>query len=248
MKNPPSAKGGSASGGNPPFLKEAGLENFVPMRNSMFSMEGLKLNSQRLISLNLAKKIILSLIIVFLFDFFLFPLPTLANEAMASSDNSENQIISRHSREGGNPEFVQYTTVLAPRVKPEDDKDIISQLGQEEELPIVHLPQSADKAVKKSGIYVITAYNSEVGQTDGSPCITANGFNVCEYGVEDTIAANFLPFGAKVKMPNLFGDKVFVVRDRMNSRYSSRLDVWMINKTDAKKFGVKLAKIEVLEP
>ena len=85
-----------------------------------------------------------------------------------------------------------------------------------------------------------------MGQTDDSPCITANGFDVCENGVEDTIAANFLPFGAKIKIPELFGDRVFVVRDRMNRRFSNRVDVWMIEKQDAKQFGVKYAKIQVL--
>ena len=94
----------------------------------------------------------------------------------------------------------------------------------------------------------ITAYNSEVAQCDDDPCTTANGYNLCEHGIEDSIAANFLPFGAKVRIPELFGNKVFIVRDRMNSRYDSRVDVWMVNKTDAIQFGVKFAKIEILEP
>lgn len=92
----------------------------------------------------------------------------------------------------------------------------------------------------------ISAYNSEAAQCDSTPCVTANGFNVCEYGVEDTIAANFLKFGTKVKIPELFGDKVFVVRDRMHPRYANRVDIWMKDKADAKQFGVKLAKVEVV--
>jgi len=99
----------------------------------------------------------------------------------------------------------------------------------------------------KSGHYAITAYNSEAAQTDASPCTTANGFNVCKHGKEDTIAANFLPFGAKVKIPDLFGDRVFIVRDRMNRRYSNRLDVWMKERSNAVKFGVKRVRIEVLD-
>ncbi len=96
------------------------------------------------------------------------------------------------------------------------------------------------------GIRTITAYNSEAAQTDGSPCVTANMFNVCEHGIEDTIAANFLKFGTKVRIPELFGNRVFIVRDRMNSRYPDRVDVWMINKEDSKNFGVRRAKIEVV--
>ncbi|MEK7203003.1 MAG: hypothetical protein AAB653_01680, partial [Patescibacteria group bacterium] len=84
-------------------------------------------------------------------------------------------------------------------------------------------------------------------QCDDSPCITANGFNVCEHETEDVIAANFLPFGAKIRIPELFGERIFVVRDRMNVRFSNRIDVWMVEKNQAKRFGVKYAKIEVLE-
>lgn len=109
-----------------------------------------------------------------------------------------------------------------------------------------NLPEKDDVAVKSVSLHTMTAYNSEQGQTDDSPCITANGFNVCEHGVEDTVAANFLPFGAKVRMPELYGDKIFTVRDRMNSRYKNRLDIWMVNKADAMRFGVKTVKIEVL--
>ncbi len=101
-------------------------------------------------------------------------------------------------------------------------------------------------AVKSASLRTMTAYNSEPGQTDDSPCITANGFNVCEHGVEDTVAANFLPFGAKVRMPELYGDRVFIVRDRMNSRYKNRIDIWMVNRSDAIQFCVKRVKIEVL--
>jgi 3D (Asp-Asp-Asp) domain-containing protein len=103
------------------------------------------------------------------------------------------------------------------------------------------------KPVLATSKRVITAYNSEVAQCDDSPCITANGFNVCEHGVEDTIAANFLKFGTKVKIPDLFGDRVFIVRDRMNPKHDNRVDIWMKEKVDAKQFGVKLARIEVVE-
>jgi len=96
------------------------------------------------------------------------------------------------------------------------------------------------------GVRSITSYNSEAAQTDGSPCTTANMFNVCEHGIEDTIAANFLKFGTKVRIPELFGNRIFTVRDRMNTRYPDRVDVWMINKEDSKNFGVRRARIEVV--
>lgn len=108
-------------------------------------------------------------------------------------------------------------------------------------------PINRDLRVNKSFNIYMTAYNSEVGQCDDTPCITANGFDVCKHNSEDTVATNILPFGTKIRIPEYFGDRVFVVRDRMNKRYTHRLDIWMKDKTDARKFGLKYTKIEILE-
>ncbi len=91
----------------------------------------------------------------------------------------------------------------------------------------------------------LTAYNSLPGQTDDTPCIAARGYNLCEANEENVIAANFLPMGAKVKIPELFGDREFTVVDRMNARYYYRADIWMREYSDAKKFGIKYATVEV---
>jgi 3D (Asp-Asp-Asp) domain-containing protein len=111
-----------------------------------------------------------------------------------------------------------------------------------------YLPENEDSKVAYTTKIVFTAYNSEVGQCDDSPCITANGFNVCKHDKEDTIAMNGIKMGTKIRIPDLFGDRVFVVRDRMNARYdSSRADIWMKDKTAARQFGVKVAKVEILK-
>lgn len=104
----------------------------------------------------------------------------------------------------------------------------------------------AKSSAGRSTNVVITAYSSTRDQTDSSPCITANGYNVCKNNRENVIAANFLPFGTRVKIPELFGDQEFVVQDRMNARYSNRVDIWMTSRTRAKQFGVKRAHIVVL--
>lgn len=117
----------------------------------------------------------------------------------------------------------------------------------EEQFNLNRLPETQEWQVSWTSYYTLSAYNSEEAQCDSTPCITANGFNVCEHGEEDTIAANFLRFGTKVRIPELFGDRIFVVRDRMNARYTDRIDIWMKSKADAKKFGIKISKIEVLE-
>ncbi|MBN1778886.1 MAG: 3D domain-containing protein [Candidatus Buchananbacteria bacterium] len=101
--------------------------------------------------------------------------------------------------------------------------------------------------VKKTYTITITAYSSTVDQTDDTPCITANGFNLCENNEENVIAANFLPFGTKVKIPEYFGDRIFTVQDRMNARYYYRADVWFKTRQDAIKFGAPYTEIQVVE-
>jgi len=191
-------------------------------------MEALRQNYNRKISLKQAKRLIILLVFVVLFDFLLFPMPVIASDLAKETNISQEQ------------------TVLVNLDEPNlGNGNIILDIG--EPVIINHLPENNIWSIKRTGYYTITAYNSEVAQCDDSPCITANGFNLCEHGIEDTVAANFLPFGTKIRIPSLFGDKVFVVRDRMNARYPDRLDIWMVKKEDAKKFGVKLAKIEILE-
>lgn len=89
---------------------------------------------------------------------------------------------------------------------------------------------------------VITAYSSTPDQTDSSPFITAFGTQVRD-GI---IAANFLPFGTKVRFPTLYGDKIFVVEDRMNARYNYHADIWMQTREGAKEFGARIAPIEIV--
>jgi 3D (Asp-Asp-Asp) domain-containing protein len=86
-----------------------------------------------------------------------------------------------------------------------------------------------------------TAYNSEVGQTDSTPFITASGTTV-RPGV---IAANFLPIGTRIKIPKYYGEQVFVVEDRMNARYNKRIDIWMTEHSDAIAWGIRNVEIEV---
>lgn len=92
-----------------------------------------------------------------------------------------------------------------------------------------------------------TGYNSDPWQTDDTPCIAANGFDVCKHGIEDTVAANFLKFGTKIRIPEKYGDRVFTVRDRMNRRYPNSVDIWMIHKQDAKEFGRRRLLMQVVQ-
>ncbi|MFA6467180.1 MAG: hypothetical protein WCV71_04975 [Patescibacteria group bacterium] len=104
------------------------------------------------------------------------------------------------------------------------------------------LPEIPARPADRIMYIVVTAYNSEVGQTDNSPFITAFGTQVRD-GI---VATNFLPKGTIVRFPEKFGSKEFVVEDRMNSRYYYHMDIWMTERSEAVKFGAKFLKMEIL--
>jgi 3D (Asp-Asp-Asp) domain-containing protein len=98
--------------------------------------------------------------------------------------------------------------------------------------------------VLKVKTVVMTAYSSTRDQTDGDPFTTASGQKV----KDGIIAMNGVPFGTKVRIPEKFGSKVFVVQDRMHARYGSgRGDIWMKTRHEAKQWGVKRVKVEILQ-
>jgi len=100
--------------------------------------------------------------------------------------------------------------------------------------------QAAVRTIK----VVITAYSSTHDQTDDTPLITASG----KYVKDGIIANNMLPFGTKIRIPGLYGNKVFTVEDRMNKRKPDhQFDIWFPSKDLAVNFGVKTAYIEILE-
>ncbi|MEK7167531.1 MAG: hypothetical protein AAB791_00850 [Patescibacteria group bacterium] len=103
------------------------------------------------------------------------------------------------------------------------------------------LPEADWKKPRKKIRVAITAYSSTVDQCDGDPFTTANGKRV----KDGIVAGNFLRFGTKIKIPELYGDKIFSVEDRMNPRYDKRIDIWMETREEAKKFGVKYVEIEI---
>ncbi len=104
------------------------------------------------------------------------------------------------------------------------------------------LPEIPDKQPKKTMDIMVTAYSSEPAQTDDTPFITAFGTHVRD-GI---VATNFLPKGTIVRFPEVYGNKEFVVEDRMNKRYYYHMDIWMAEKQDAVNFGAKVLKMEIL--
>lgn len=103
--------------------------------------------------------------------------------------------------------------------------------------------QVASSSPNKELVVEATAYSSTFDQTDDTPFITANG----TYVHDGVVAANFLPFGTTIKIPEVYGDKVFVVKDRMHRRFQKRIDIWFPDRQSALRFGYQELKIQILE-
>jgi len=168
-------------------------------------------------SLDIKKIIVSWTMTTFVFNFLFFPAPILAQE------NPENSF-----------------DVFLPKIEKEKMPQFINKL-----------PQNPNKTYKVvyTKTMAVTAYNAgDVNQCWGNPCISANGENICkalEMGYK-RCAANFVPLGTRLNVED-FGQ--CVVTDRMNSRYHYRVDIAMKKdeNKEAKEFGLKRLKIEVLK-
>lgn len=104
------------------------------------------------------------------------------------------------------------------------------------------LPQ--EEVITRRINVVITAYSSQEWQTDDSPFITANG----TYVREGIVANNLLPFGTKIRIPEIFSQKIFVVEDRLHSKKGLyHIDIWLPSLQEAVAFGAKYTYIEVVD-
>lgn len=115
-------------------------------------------------------------------------------------------------------------------------------------LTLAFLNMSIQEAIDESSQpktmkVVLTGYSSTFDQTDDTPFVTASNTRVRD-GI---VAANFLAFGTKVKIPAVFGDKVFTVEDRMAKKHNDKMDVWFPERHLARNFGIKEADVIILE-
>ena len=232
-------------------------------------MKILQIISEEIIPLSSKKQVILLLIIASVFQFVLFYTPALADEAVnqAKAQSNEQEMLITNDSVAKDPSMAPEAAKLSGSTLNSTTLEMASTTPaiatstlttSTLAIPAVATSTIAtstpDKATSTPKIkvistseHVITAYNSDVAQTDSDPCTTANGFNVCRHDKEDTIAANFLKFGTKVKIPSLFGNRIFIVRDRMNSKHPERVDVWMKHYKDAINFGIRVADIQVVK-
>lgn len=110
------------------------------------------------------------------------------------------------------------------------------------------LQPASDIPVKYTKTVTVTAYNSVPWQTDSTPCISADGSNICELkkqGEQSCAAA--MPFGTKINVPG-FG--VCTVRDRLAPKYSHRVDLYFGGADQigqAKQWGKRSLQVSVLD-
>lgn len=131
------------------------------------------------------------------------------------------------------------TTVLAEK----DTASRIDNIATVAGVALIHQSQPLVNVLKVYETYV-TGYSSSVDETDSTPFITASGEKVRD-GI---VAANFLPFGTKVRIPEIFGNKIFTVKDRMHQRHADKVDIWFATKDLAKSFGRKKLEVEIIDP
>lgn len=108
------------------------------------------------------------------------------------------------------------------------------------------LPQVADKpqpAARRTIWVTVTAYSSTVDQTDSDPFTTASGEKVRD-GI---VAWNGVPFDTRLRLPSHYGPKIFIVKDRLNPRATRyHIDLWMPTREQAKEWGARIIKVEIL--
>lgn len=104
-----------------------------------------------------------------------------------------------------------------------------------------------EKFVWNSRIVTATAYNSLESQTNSNPNITAFGDNLKPGLKYIAVSRDLLKAGFKhntpVKIEGLKG--VYLVKDKMHSRMTNHIDIYMgIDENAAKQWGKKKVRIE----
>lgn len=119
-----------------------------------------------------------------------------------------------------------YGNYLTPAIRPADE--------------IVPVPVYYDWYCRAM---ITTAYNSILEQTDSEPCLAADGENICElYAAGQLVcASNAFPLGTILRVED-YGE--CTVLDRMNSRYTDRVDVYMgLDVAQARVWGKRMVEV-----
>ena len=135
-------------------------------------------------------------------------------------------------------------SALTINPQPAVSQPVVAPAAQIQEAAVIEAPRCsfAPQEPNQTMAVWITAYSSTPEETDDTPFTTASGSAVRE-GI---VATNLFPFGTHITIPDLFGDRIFVVEDRMHRRKKNFLDIWMPSKDYALEFGIQCANISVV--
>ena len=103
-----------------------------------------------------------------------------------------------------------------------------------------------DKYEWHSLTVTVTAYNSLAYQTSDNPNITAWGDSLVPGMKCIAVSRDLIGLGLKHNIPvKIEGlDGIFIVKDKMNTRWKNRIDIYMDNDVNkAKKWGKRKLKI-----
>ena len=181
------------------------------------------------------KGIRLYVLVGFIFSGIMGVFPVLApSDQQVAADTSAELGVSPEPSEGTDFEIsIDQNQVLAD----------FSTIQSNSLIPLLNPSEPNIKVVRRI-LVIATGYSSSPWETDDDPHITAAGTLV----KDGIIASNLLPFGTKVMLPDIYGNKIFVVEDRMNSRKGDyQIDLWFPSRWEALNFGAKLTRMEIVE-
>ena len=95
---------------------------------------------------------------------------------------------------------------------------------------------------------LVTAYNSVREQTDDTPCIAADGTDICaRYRAGELIcAANWVPIGTRLRVEG-YGD--CTVADRMAPKHNEKVDVFLDQDVAAARaWGARRKRVKIIQP
>jgi len=204
------------------------LETFLKIKNRIFSKKT---------SLNLLSKLVL--IIVLLVGIYPYYIEAEVEDFL-NRENSSNILLENKNIENKNN--LSFSLISQ---KFNSSLPFVFDFGDYNNLNNFKL--NLNRYLAKDENYIkrylwITAYSSSPDETDDDPFITASG----KFVRDGFVATNILPFGTKIKIPSLFGDKIFIVEDRMHYRKTNVIDIWMDSKEKALKFGAHYVEVLIL--
>lgn len=140
--------------------------------------------------------------------------------------------------------FIFNLQVLIPEAQTSIPEEAVSGLLTIEKNSLLAASPLPEPKIAGRVRVIVTAYSSTPFETDSDPFITAAGTQVRD-GI---IANNLLSFGTKIRLPELYGEKIFVVEDRMSRKKGDyHFDIWFPSHWEAKNFGAKRTYVEILE-